>query len=363
MKILHVITSLHTGGAEKLMVDLLPRLRNLSNEVEILLFDGTSTSFYQDLESAGIKIHHLSIGGNVYNPLNIFRLKKYLIKYDIIHTHNTACQYYVALAAKLFNCTARLLTTEHNTNNRRRNIAGFRYIDRLIYKQYNNVISVSQKVGENLQHYIGSNVSGIVIQNGIDLSLYKSEITIQKINNTDDVIITMVAGFRPQKDQDTLIKAISQLPSNYKLWLIGDGERRKDIEQLISILKLSERVKLWGIRNDIPALLKQSHIVVLSSHWEGFGLSAVEGMAAGKPVLISNVNGLKEVVDNSYLTFDVGNYMVLASKIAEICETPEIYETIALKCREKAREYDINNTAQKYNDIYRSFLDDISKNC
>ena len=68
MRILHVITSLRTGGAEKLMVDLLPRLRDLGNDVELLLFDGTRTLFYEELENTGIKIHTLSVGGNVYNP-------------------------------------------------------------------------------------------------------------------------------------------------------------------------------------------------------------------------------------------------------------------------------------------------------
>ena len=80
MKILHIITSLQTGGAEKLMVDLLPRLRDLGNEVELLLFDGTRTALYNELEQANIKIRCLSIGGNVYNPLNIFKLRKYLKK-------------------------------------------------------------------------------------------------------------------------------------------------------------------------------------------------------------------------------------------------------------------------------------------
>ena len=56
MKILHIITSLQTGGAEKLMVDLLPRLRDMGNEVELLLFDGTRTAFYDELESFGINI-------------------------------------------------------------------------------------------------------------------------------------------------------------------------------------------------------------------------------------------------------------------------------------------------------------------
>lgn len=61
MRILHVITSLQTGGAEKLMVDLLPRLRDFNNDVELLLFDGSYTPFYYWLEKEGIKIHSLGV--------------------------------------------------------------------------------------------------------------------------------------------------------------------------------------------------------------------------------------------------------------------------------------------------------------
>ncbi len=98
MKILHVITSLKIGGAEKLLVEILPRLKDMGHEVDLLLFDGINTPFYNQLESNGIKINYLNINGNVYNPINIIRLRKYLSGYDIIHTHNTACQYYVPIA-------------------------------------------------------------------------------------------------------------------------------------------------------------------------------------------------------------------------------------------------------------------------
>lgn len=97
MKVLHVITSLHFGGAEKLMVDLLPRLCNSEDKVDLLLFDGTRTPFYEMLEERGVKIYHLTMGGNVYNPINVFRIIKYLRLYDIIHTHNTAPQLFVAI--------------------------------------------------------------------------------------------------------------------------------------------------------------------------------------------------------------------------------------------------------------------------
>ena len=76
MRLLHVITSLRTGGAEHLMVDLLPALRDLGNEVELVVFDGQRTAFFEQLEQKGIAIHSLGAGGNVYHPRNILKLAK-----------------------------------------------------------------------------------------------------------------------------------------------------------------------------------------------------------------------------------------------------------------------------------------------
>ena len=89
MKILHVITTLDTGGAERLMVDLLPRVRDRGHDVELLLFNGVMTPFRKELERQGITIQELAnVQGNdrhteVYNPLNILRLRKFLNGYDM----------------------------------------------------------------------------------------------------------------------------------------------------------------------------------------------------------------------------------------------------------------------------------------
>ena len=155
MRILHVITSLRTGGAEKLMVDLLPRLRDFGNDVELLLFDGTRTLFYEELENTGIKIHTLSVGGYVYNPLNIFKLRKYLKKYDIVHTHNTACQLFVAVCSML--CPVVYYTTEHTTTNRRRDWWWYKPIDKWMYTRYNKIICISDQALKSLEDFKGKN--------------------------------------------------------------------------------------------------------------------------------------------------------------------------------------------------------------
>lgn len=348
MKILHVITSLRTGGAEKLMVDLLPRLRDMGNDVELLLFDGTRTPFYEELENTGIKIHTLSVGGNVYNPLNIFRLRKYLNKYDIVHTHNTACQLFVAICSML--CSVVFYTTEHNTTNRRRDWWWYKPIDKWMYTRYKKTICISDQALTSLRIYHGKNVNNTIIYNGINLDQYLKPI--KDITNKKEFIITMIAGFRYQKDQDTLIRALSLLPENFKLWLIGDGERRQELENLVTSQSLENRVKFWGIRNDIPELLEQTDIVVLSSHWEGLSLSSIEGMASGRPFIASDVDGLREIVNENGILFPHGDEKTLAHEIKSLCENTERYKQITIACQVKAKQYDINIMAKKYNNLY-----------
>lgn len=348
MRILHIITSLRTGGAEKLMVDLLPRLRDLGNDVELLLFDGTRTPFYEELENTGIKIHTLSVGGNVYNPLNIFRTYRYIKKYDIVHAHNTACQLFVAICSLL--CSVVLFTTEHTTTNRRRNWWWYKPIDKWMYTRYNKIICISDQALKSLEDFHGKNDKNIVIYNGINLDKYLKPI--KNITNNKDFIITMIAGFRYQKDQDTLIRALSLLPKNFKLWLIGDGERRQELENLASSLSIENRVKFGGIRNDIPQLLEQTDIVVLSSHWEGLSLSSIEGMASGRPFIASDVDGLREIVNENGILFPHGDEKTLAHEIKSLCENPDRYKQIAIACQAKAKQYDINITAKKYNNLH-----------
>ena len=270
MKILHIITSLHTGGAEKLIIDLTPRLRELGHSVDVLLFDGSNTPFKQQLVAAGITILELGKGGSVYNPLHIFNFIPIIRQYDIIHTHNTAPQLFAAIA-NIFGKT-KLITTEHSTDNRRRHLWWYKPIDRFMYNQYKEVICISDQAEENLRNYIGKCRANITtIYNGVDIQKYATAQPSNELNNIAPNCkkIIMVAGFRYQKDQDTLIRATALLPQEFHTFLVGDGERREVCENLAIAEGVSDRVHFMGIRMDVPELLKAADYVVMSSHWEG----------------------------------------------------------------------------------------------
>lgn len=353
MKILHVITSLRTGGAERLMVDLLPILQEKGNEVDLCVFDGMHTAFYQELQSAGVKIFALRQGGSVYDPRCIFSLYTLIKNYDVVHTHNTACQLFAAVAG-VFSPTVSLVTTEHNTSNRRRSKWYLKPGDLWMYNQYKKIICISDQARSNLVDYIGESEKIETIYNGIDLSRFLL-MSPKKKRSDGKKVITMVAAFRAQKDHTTLIKAFDLLPDDYYLQLVGDGELRKETEDFAKQCTSGGRILFLGNRNDIPEILASSDAVVLSSHYEGLSLSSIEGMASGKPFIASDVDGLHEIVAGAGILFPHKDVGALADAIQRVCLDNEYAEKISVACRKRAAQYDIQVMAEKYNDVYNLF--------
>ena len=166
-------------------------------------------------------------------------------------------------------------------------------------------------------------------------------------------VVTMVAGFRYQKDQDTLIRAMRHLPKEeYELWLVGDGERRGELEVLVANLGLNDQVKFWGIRGDVPSLLKRSDVVVMSSHYEGLSLSNIEGMSVGKPFIASDVDGLYEMTNGAGLLFAHGDDKQLAELIQTLMGDCVFYKQIATQCLLRAKLFDISKMVDGYMKVY-----------
>lgn len=358
MKILQVITSMHIGGAEKLIIEITPLLKKKGHQVDVLLFDGVETVFKQNLLDNGICVYEFGRGNSVYNPLHILRLVPFLKKYDIVHTHNTAPQLFAAIGSVL--CSVVLVTTEHTTSNRRRDWRWYRLVDRWMYNRYRTVICISDAAENNLKKYLEYYRTNITtVYNGVNIRNFmdaKPEFALKQQSDGKFVVV-MVAGFRYQKDQDTLIKSFQCLPKDtYELWLVGDGERRQILEQLVEEKNLKDNVRFLGLRNDIPQILKTADIVVMSSHFEGLSLSSIEGMAVGRPFIASNVDGLREIVDGAGVLFSHGNAQQLAKEIKDLMENKSYYNQIAGRCMERAKKYDILNMVDGYERIYKSLI-------
>jgi glycosyltransferase involved in cell wall biosynthesis len=362
MKVLHVINSLATGGAEKLILETFPLYKEKGLEIDVLVLNGLESPFIKQLNKLNCcNIYSLKFK-SVYNPMAIFKIIPYLRNYNLIHVHLFPAQYWVVFAKLLSFSKVKLLFTEHSTYNRRREIRSFKFLDRIIYSFFNRVICITNEVKDNLQKHIHSNVNNLlVIENGVNIAILKSTNSysknqIHKEVHEDDVLIIQVSGFRDSKDQPTLIQAMSFLPNNYKLLLVGEGIMRKKCEALTQELQLQKRVLFLGIRMDVPQLLKTADISVLSSHWEGFGLVAIESMASGKPLIVSDVPGLSGVVAGAGILFEHGNSLLLANEIKNLIDNPDYYESVVTACQERANQFDIKIMVDKHIQLYDTII-------
>ena len=366
MRILQVITSLDMGGAETLVVNLIPRLQALGNTVDLCVFNGKETPLTHRLKKESPQTKIYALGHGVYNPLYIFKLVKIMKKYDIIHTHNSSPQLFVAIAS-LFSRT-KIVSTEHNTSNRKRNWKWYRPIESWMYGRYKHVICISKISEEKLREYLGGEwlvessnryKSITTINNGIDVNAISEAVPCKELLGLKEnrKSILMVAGFRKQKNQDTIIRALTLLDKEkYEVWFAGIGERMEEVKQLVLSLGVSERVRFLGLRTDIPNVLRAADVIVMSSHWEGLSLSNVEGMSAHKPFIASEVNGLKEVTKGYGILFPHEDAKALAEEINRLASDETYYNEIAERCYKRALEFDISKTVNGYNSVYETVM-------
>lgn len=361
MKILHIINNLGSGGAERLLEESLPIMKKNQNiEIEVLLLTDEKNVFDKKLYSEGIKISVVPLR-KIYDFRNIFFIRKFIIseKFDIVHAHLFPTQYWVSLASKLiWNNKPKFITTEHSTNNKRREKSYFKIIEKLIYLSYDSIVSISEQANCNLKQWLGINKAKfITIENGINIDKFKNAKPYEKekINNifSDKTkLICMVGRFTEAKNQRTLIKAIKDLPNDIHLLLVGEGYLKENNMKLAHDLKVSNRVHFLGFRNDVERILKTCDIIVLSSNWEGLSLSSVEGMASGKPFIASRVNGLEEVVGSHGILFENNNDKELRNIILELFSNKKYYNEISLRCMKRAEDYNIDNMVKKEIELY-----------
>ncbi|UKM63951.1 glycosyltransferase [Flavobacteriaceae bacterium GSB9] len=362
MRILQIINSLNSGGAEKLIVDTCLKYSNKGLKVDILLLDGVKTSLYHKLEkNKAISIYCLGVKNNIYNPLLVFKIKSFLKNYDIIHAHLFPTIYWVAFANLLSIKKYNIVITEHNTTNRRRNLILFKLVDKIVYGQFKKIITISDAVDDNLKTHLGNSFKGKLtkIYNGIDLESINEA---KPYNKKDlgyldsDILIIQVSSFTPQKDQKTLIKAVSVLPEAYKLILVGQGPLENECKQLVKEFGVAKKVQFFGLRSDVPRLLKTVDFIILSSFFEGLSLSSIEGMASGKPFIATDVPGLTEVVKEAGLLFELENSKQLSQMIIQLNNDSYYNDNIKASCLRRSKLFNIEIMTTKYIKLYSKLL-------
>ncbi|MBI5997585.1 glycosyltransferase [Clostridium perfringens] len=361
MRILYVINSLHMAGAEKLTLDLAKLGKSKNIVIDIYVLNNSDTNL--KLEAKNNNINIFNCGTNSYRSIkHFFWLIKYKDKYDVIHSHLSYSQYYVALI-RLLDKNKKLITTEHSTFNERRKYKIFKVIEKWLYSAYDNIVVINNDNKASMikwQSSISDKI--IVISNGIDVKKFingKKERINEGIliKNKKSQKILMVAAFRKEKNHEIIVNAMNKLDDNKVLILVGTGpeEYINNIKCLIDKNGINSRVFLLGERTDVEDIMKCCDLFVLPSRWEGFGLVVAEAMASGLPVVASNVQGVREVVGDCGLLFENENIQDLIGKINRIFTmSKEERKILTDMARKRSLKYSIENTFEKYLDLYKS---------
>lgn len=358
MKILHITNRLSEGGVESFLLQLLPKLRQNGLKVELLVLDKHASSLSSAFTEKGIKVH-ISHCGSLYNPMQIFEIRKYLPAFDIVHVHLWPTQLYVSIAKTIIKSTVKLITTEHTNFNKRRTYLFYRPVERWMYGKYHMIVGCGVAACNNLVKWIGRNDRIISISNGIDIQKYTRT---QKVYGSKEnlglpsnaYVIVMVARFFSQKDHATLIRALLHLPENVCVLFVGSGPTMPQCKTLARDSGLVKRVYFLGKRTDVAEILQISDICVLSTHYEGLSISVIEYMASGKPVIASDVDGMSELIKDKNLLFPVGDSLELAKKILMLMDNPKYAKAKAIENRDHAQNYSIETMVSHYMDIYIS---------
>ncbi|MFZ2636860.1 MAG: glycosyltransferase, partial [Rectinemataceae bacterium] len=283
MKILHLINTLESGGAERLVADIASAQASSGHSVTVAACSGRNAAFAVPLEKSGIEVIFLSVRGSPKNPLLIGRISALYdsLKPDTVHVHLFPAQYYAIAASRLAKHKPVFVTTEHSSGNRRLGRPWWRVPERAVYSRYSAIVAVGEDVARIYAKWTGLGSKIRMIPNGLDVGAFSKPVdagTRRKMRDsfgTDERqrVIGWVGRLTPPKRPEDLIRAVCELPEKYYAVLVGDGTLRKESEALAESLGIGKRVKFLGDRSDIPELLAAFDAFVLSSDYEGFGLA------------------------------------------------------------------------------------------
>ncbi len=360
MRVLHIINSLRMGGAEKLLVKMACLMKSNGIDVDLLVLDAKGAIFTDLLRERGISFS-FSHAQNLYSFLQIQAIKPLSKnqRYDLIHTHLFPAQLWSVSA--LNRSGIPLITTEHSTFNRRRDYRIFKGLDRWMYGKYKRIICNSRATKDCLEQWLPETCSKtVLIHNGIDLEAFDSAQAYPKdmfISGYEPGmrLLLKVSSFSQAKDHATVIRALAELPDRYHLLLVGEGPKEKEIRNLTTSLRMDARVHFLGVRTDVSRIAKSADLLIQSSHWEGFGLSVVEGMACGLPVIVSQTPGLADIFGQTALLVPTGNPQALAEMIRKL-EDPLLYQTHATMSREEAKHFSLSQMVSDYQSVYEQVM-------
>lgn len=342
LKIVHVLFNLHTGGAETMLIDIMNRQVAQGDDVTLLLINDGHSSELLETISKDVKIRELHRPVGSKNPIWLWRYKRALgaDKPDIVHMHNAK-----ALGMLYGSHSYKVVFTYHNCN---------------APNPYSQRADILCAISQAVQASVAQRGEGSaqVVYNGIDTSLINCRCAGPM--RPSPRIVQIGSLNKEIKGQHIAIEALSLMKHGATIDFYGSGKSKDELQQLARRFNLGDRVRFVGnvSRSELYAALPGYDAAILPSLDEGFGLALAEPMAAGLPVVCSNLPGPMELIvgnnDRKYgIATPAGNAKALAAALDGIFDSYDQAQIHALEARKHIQtHFDIAATVNGYKQIY-----------
>lgn len=351
INVLHIISGIGIGGAEKVVFDLSRFADTTVFDVTVLV-TGLPKAMLPDFEKNNISLQflqHRQKGWRVGRVLRKIRQAFQMIrelhqakKIDIIHAHMGGSGILAAFIKLRFPHT-KVVFTSHNYVMDSKIEAFLLYLTK---KCRSADIIFSKEMASQMYRN-----DAVIIPNGILTKEY--ELNLPKFTQFTFVCIGRLTK---QKNQLGLIQSLGILKSRgyqFQLLFVGEGNDRQLIEKEIAAYDLQHQVKLLGIRKDIPKICNQAHCLVMPSLWEGLPIVLLEAGASNLPVIATNVGSIASLINNEELGYLVNNIEELVQKMAEFMDNYNTAKRKGQNLKQKVNaEYDIKYVVQQHELVY-----------
>ena len=332
-RVLHVITSLAVGGAQRHLLSL---LAGLNEEYDCDLVYFKDDDLLSEFEFVAGRVNRIELGGPLA-PAYLGSLIRLIRRgnYDLVHTHLLKADIWGAIAARFAGTP--IISSKHNAEDVLKNPA-IGALHGLLARLDSRVIALSSAVAEYMSHT--GRITGpriVVIHYGLDprpASTGGAGVR-REFNIAPNAPLALcLARLDPQKDHANLLRAwvvVVAARPDARLLLAGGTQLGGDayvdgLHRQAAALGIESSVHFAGVRRDVPDLLAAADLLVMASRWEGLGLVFLEAMGASLPVVATRVGGVPEVVhhDGTGLLVAPSDAPALAAALLRVIDDPEL---------------------------------------
>ena len=327
MTILHTLHWVQFAGTEKVCVDL---CNELSKEHTVYLLTNEKIKPYIN---ENVNLVEVDFEKNRYNPFFLYQVSKILerINPDVIHIHNTKELEIIYNTRFFMQKKVPIIGSRHNP----------------ILKKKFALADMGVAVSDETRIYTNAK-RNITILNGIP---YKE---VEDFGKNEKFTIVGIGRLAPVKGFHTLIKALSKIDFDFKLNIVGEGEQKQELQNLIKSLALDDKIQLVGFVRNVQDYIHNSDLQIISSSEEGLSLALIEGIFYAKVLVATDIANHKELLGEN-LVFD-NNIEAFVEKLNDVNKNYAKYIKLFEKIKQTKDNYSIEKMVKQYVEAYKTLI-------